>query len=542
MTFPFMLPASAGKSLTRPRLHPMLPHPTFPQSEIIMALSKLAGSTALFLVLGATVARAEVTPEEIWQNWQDSAVAMGQTMTAASATRDGDTLLVQGIAIAATDPQVAVSGSIDEMSFTDNGDGTVEITMSDSYDIDMTFPADAAVAGSTPTTVTITVANPGLVTTASGTAAATSYEFEGPSLSVTLSSIEGVDAAKVDATAEVTMTGISGSYLVEGEGDARAIASDFAAATLAVNVAGTDSTTGSDVKITAAMADVAGSTTGNFLGAEMMKDMSAALKAGFSLDMAFAYGLTSYDVAVMEAGAPTTIKGGAAGGEFTFGMNGTRMEYASTGKGINIAVSSPDIPFPELKLSYAESGFHFLLPIAKSDTPADFIALAKIIDLSISEEIWGMIDPGAALPHDPATLVIDTKGTATITTDMMNDAEMATMGDAPPGMMNSIELTELHAKIAGAELTGTGSFTFDNTDLTTFPGVPAPTGKLDLTLLGGNALLDKLVGMGILSEDDAMGARMGIAMLANSDPAADKLTTALEFKDKGFFANGQQLQ
>ena len=450
--------------------------------------------------------------------------------------------MVEGIEISASGPDASVSSTLDEISFTDNGDGTVEITMSDRYDIDMTFPADTTVAGSTPTSVTITVANPGLVITASGTAAATSYEFEGPSLSVTLTSLEGPDAENVKATAEVTLTEVSGSYLVEGEGEAQAIASEFAAASLAVNIAGKDSSNGSDVKVTASMADVEGSTTGNFLGAEMMKDMSAALKAGFSMDMAFAYGLTSYDVAVMDAGKPTTIKGGAAGGEFTFGMNGTRMEYASAGKGINIAVASPDIPFPEVKLSYAESAFHFLMPIAKSDTPADFAALVKIVDLAISEEIWGMIDPAAALPHDPATLVIDSKGTATITTDMMNEAEMMAMGEAPPGMLNSIDLTTLHARIAGAELTGKGSFTFDNSDMTTFAGVPAPTGKLELVLLGGNTLLDKLVGMGILSEDDAMSARMGIAMLANSDPAADKLTTVLEFKNKGFFANGQQLQ
>ena len=153
-----------------------------------------------------------------------------------------------------------------------------------------------------------------------------------------------------------------------------------------------------------------------------------------------------------------------------------------------------------------------------------------------------MIDPGAALPHDPATLVIDSKGTATITSDMMNDTEMAIIGEAPPGLLNSFDLTELHAKILGAELTGKGSFTFDNADMTTFDGMPAPTGSLELALIGGNALLDKLVGMGLLSEDDAMGARMGVAMLANSDPASDTLTTLLEFKDKGFFANGQQLQ
>ena len=56
-----------------------------------MVLSKLAGSTAVVLALAATVARADVTPEEVWQNWQDSYAAMGQTMTAARAARDGDT-------------------------------------------------------------------------------------------------------------------------------------------------------------------------------------------------------------------------------------------------------------------------------------------------------------------------------------------------------------------------------------------------------------------------------------------------------------------
>ena len=115
----------------------------------------------------------------------------------------------------------------------------------------------------------------------------------------------------------------------------------------------------------------------------MMHDLSAALKAGFSVDMDFGYGQTSYDVKVIEAGQPTTIKGGATGGEMTFGMNGTRMEYASSGKGINLAMSSPDIPFPEVKLSYAESAFRFLMPVAKSDTPADFSMLAKIVDLAI---------------------------------------------------------------------------------------------------------------------------------------------------------------
>ena len=82
----------------------------------------------------------------------------------------------------------------------------------------------------------------------------------------------------------------------------------------------------------------------------------------------------------------------------------------------------------------------------------------------------------------------------------------------------------------------------DNSDMTTYDGMPAPTGKLDLKLVGGNALLDKLVALGVVSQDEAMGARMMVAMFAKSSGGGDELTSQLEFKDKHFYANGQQLQ
>jgi hypothetical protein len=98
-------------------------------------------------------------------------------------------------------------------------------------------------------------------------------------------------------------------------------------------------------------------------------------------------------------------------------------------------------------------------------------------------------------------------------------------------------------KAAGAEVTGKGAFTFDNSDTTTFPGVPLPTGQLDLKLVGANGLLDKLVQMGLLPADQAMGARMMMGLFAKTvEGSDDTLTSTLEFKDKGFFANGQRLQ
>ena len=93
-----------------------------------------------------------------------------------------------------------------------------------------------------------------------------------------------------------------------------------------------------------------------------------------------------------------------------------------------------------------------------------------------------------------------------------------------------------------ARLSGAGSFTFDNTDMVTFNGVPRPEGALDLRLEGANALLDKLVAMGLLPQEQAMGARMMMGLFGVPE-GDDTLTSKIEVNAEGhLLANGQRLQ
>ena len=87
-------------------------------------------------------------------------------------------------------------------------------------------------------------------------------------------------------------------------------------------------------------------------------------------------------------------------------------------------------------------------------------------------------------------------------------------------------------------------FTFDNDNLETFDGLPAPTGEIDLTLVGGNALLDTLVAMGIVPEDQAMGARMMMGLFMRPGDGEDELVTKIEVDGAtgAISANGQRLQ
>lgn len=517
-----------------------------------MLLRKLAGSTAVALSLSAP-AFADVTPEQVWENWQAYAASNGQTVTTESVERDGDTLVVTGMKLAIAQEGLTGSGTIAEMRFQDKGDGTVQVSMSESYPIELTV--DPEEEGAEPTTISIEIQQPGLAVVASGDVAETSYDFTAPEVTVALKSIEGVDVEAVDLTAQAALANVAGKYIITaGEGDKSALNSSFSAESMTITVDATDPDPSpaegemaggpATVKFNMAMADITGTTNGSLLGAASMvdmSDMSAALAAGFATDGTLTTGLTTYDMEVTDARGPTKITGQAATNTIGFALDATKLSYSVGSTATTLSMTAPDIPFPQVNLAYAEAAFNFLMPVSPSDQPSDFAFLTKIVDLTISDEIWAIFDPTSQLPRDPATLVIDTKGTAKLTANLMDPDAMAALGDQPPGELNSLDITELRAKIAGAELTGNGALTFDNTDLVTYGGMPAPTGKIDLKLVGGNTLMDKLVAMGLLPEDQVMGFRMMLSMFANAT-GEDELTSTLEFKDGGFFANGQQLQ
>ena len=166
--------------------------------------------------------------------------------------------------------------------------------------------------------------------------------------------------------------------------------------------------------------------------------------------------------------------------------------------------------------------------------------MLNLSGLEVSDFIWAMIDSAATLPHDPATLLVRLTGQAKMLVNLTDP--IASAGVDMPAELHALNIDELRLSIAGAELTGAGGFTFDNTDTTTFDGLPAPDGTVDLQLVGGNGLLDKLVQMGLVPQDQAMGARMIIGLFSTpSDP--DTLNTQITVTPDGAIsANGQRIQ
>ena len=496
---------------------------------------KLLGTTACVALLAGNAALADVTPQEVWENWKALSESYGQTLTVASEETDGDTLTVSGLVTTSEQNGAKATVTIEEVNFTDGGDGTVTVTMSDAMTMEMTT---AAAADMPAVTTKVSMTAPGLETTVSGDASEMTYDFVGDSATIKLDGIEG-EKAPTDLALEFVVAKLAGQYVIGGT-ETKTMASDFSAESAVMKVSGTNPEDGGKVAGTVNMAGLTGTSESTLTGD--MADLAAALKAGTAMTGNFGYESASFDFAVTDASGETKASGTNAGGELNFAMDAAKLAYGGAAKDASFTISGGQIPFPQVNLAYKEGAFNLLMPVGKSDTPSDFGFMMKLADLTISDDIWNMIDPGKQLPRDPMTVHLDTTGKVKMTVDLMDETAMAGMQGAP-GELHALDIKALQVKLAGADVTGTGALTFDNTDTTTFGGVPAPTGSIDLKAVGVNGLLDKLMAMGLVPEDQMMGARMMLGMFAKVvEGEPDTMTSNVEFKDKGLFVNGMQLQ
>jgi hypothetical protein len=498
----------------------------------------LTCSSAIGLVFLASAASADVTPQEVWASWQAMATSAGQELTVGNTTESGDAVEVTDLAITYKD-QMGGSASVtfDRLVFTDNGDGTVTVAMPESYPLQMAFPK----SDDGPGAIKLTVAQPGAVIVAGGSATDTSYQISAPTMTVTLDEVTDEAGKVLDTEASMVMTEVAGGYLVTKTGETMGLDSTLGAKSAVLNLSGGADDGGGTGTVSVSFADLTMATKGNFLSPEMMANMAAALNGGFTMESSFSFGAMAMDVDVTDPSGPTKMVATATGGSFVLALDKTRLNYGTALNGAKFTVSGAEIPFPQVDVAFAESAFNVDMPVSKSDSPQDFAFLTKVVDFTVSEDVWGLFDPAGTLARDPATLIVDLKGQGFWKQDIM-DPSLQMEGAQPPGELHSLDLMQVLAKAAGAEVSATGGLTFDNTDMSTFEGVPRPDGKVTVNIKGVTKLIDNLIAMGMLGEDEAMGFRMGLAMVAKPGTGPDELVSEIEFKDGGLFTNGMRMR
>jgi hypothetical protein len=225
-----------------------------------------------------------------------------------------------------------------------------------------------------------------------------------------------------------------------------------------------------------------------------------------------------------------------------FSATGLTISGGATAVGVEMPATA-FVPVP-INVTLGGVTGNFALPINASDRAADAVYQMSLTDLALNEDLWATFDPMKFLPRDPLSFTIDLTGRVVLLTDLLDIGALTADVNAQrmPVTMQDVIINDLSATGLGATLTGSGDFTLDITDTTTYDGFPRPIGQATATVTGVNGLLDKLISTGLLSTDDAMSGRLMLGMFARV-VAPDQLTSTIEFTPDGqIIANGQRIK
>jgi hypothetical protein len=505
--------------------------------------SKIYCASTLSILLGTTSAFADVTNADVWGNWQSYWESMGYSVTAKEAATDGVLMvtdLEMYMVLESSDEDISMT--MPSLTLTEQGDGSVKIATPPLSQVTLKM----ALQTGEQIDALIGYAQDGLDMIATGENGDFEYNYSADAINLSLEklTVDGAEIGSDIAKGVIGLEDISGKTSITG-GELRNLAQVLNATAMTYDMMFSDPDSGGTAKLSGGLQNLTSDGTSRFpVSGVNMQDMGAMIASGFSANGTFTYQAGNMNMAFDGPDGAGTASTSSTGGaiEYALGADGLNYDVSKTGLAINALV--PNVPLP-IVLNMALAKFNFAMPIQKSDEEQDFAFGFTMGDFTVSDMLWGMLDPSAQLSRDPATIALDLTGKAKVLFDFMNPDQTAALESSgtAPGELNALTLKNLVVDAVGARLTGTGDFTFDNSDMVSFDGMPRPTGAVDLKLVGGNGLLDKLVKMGMLPQEQAMGARMMMGLFAVAGTEPDTLNSKLEINDEGHvLANGQRIQ
>ncbi len=494
-------------------------------------------AAALFCVGSA---QADVTAQDVWGDWQAYMTGVGYTMTATE-SRSGDTLTIQDIVMTA--PELEDGSSMvmrfGGIAFRENGDGSVNVLYPERTPLKI--EVEDASDGDLDIDMEVRTSGMNMVVTGVPTDMTNTYAAETLEMVLTGLTVDGEDMDLEDVTGRLMLSDLSGTTQ-STVGGKRVYDQKMLAAKTSYEIQFADAADTGTLAFNGDLDDL--TFEGNSalpLAVVQASDFSALLTAGMTADGRFLYSGGSSSLRILKDGKTRDLETSSEGGTLNVGMTAEGLEYSGTQESLKVLIADSELPLP-LNFDMVKAAFNLAMPVQKSEDAQDFALGFAFNDFSMSEALWSMFDPGQQLPRDPATVVIDLAGKARLLFDILDpsSADLVRDPSMTPAEIDSVEINRLQISLAGAELTGDGAFTFDNS---AEAGPPKPSGAADLRLSGANALLDSLVGIGLLPEDQAMGARMMMGLLAVPGDDPDTLTSKIEINDQGHvLANGQRIQ
>ncbi|MGR3761453.1 DUF2125 domain-containing protein [Roseobacteraceae bacterium NS-SX3] len=505
-----------------------------------VSLARGCGAAAV-LVLSAQSALADVSAQEVWAEWKSYLTGTGYEVSGTE-TLSGGTLTVSGVSMTALLPEDDISAvvTLPEIMLEENGDGTVNVTLPKEFPTTVTFDEDGQTGS-----VELVYSHDGSPILVSGDPDRMVFDYASALIKLALGEI---DVPEEDIPADAVKLAVSLSDVVAKSdmqiSGLRSYDQSMTASALTYEFAAQDPEGEGGATLLGALNGLRFTGSGTIPEASGSPDMAAMLNAGFAFDGTFAYDSGNTAVSGSEGKETFAFNSTSQGGTIAVLMDKSRLSYDVSQRDTVLNIAGSDIPFP-VALSMAEAAFKLAMPVTQSEDEQDFSLGITLRDFAVPDMLWSVFDPKGVLPHDPATLVLDLAGKGKLLFDLFDPEAMESVeeGKQEPGELNALTVKQLMVSAAGAKLTGTGDFTFNNEDLKSFDGMPAPSGVANLQLTGANTLLDKLTEMGLMTENDAMGARMMMGMFAVPGEGDDTLNSEIEIKEDGsILANGQRLK
>lgn len=530
---------------------------------------RLTSSTLALLALTAP-ALADVSPAETWQSWVDYYKANGYTVTEGSREDAGATLTLKDVTFAFDPANDAgkVELKVPQVTLVQTGDGGVRTTLADT----LTGSIDSKDEEGEPVAVALTANIPGNETVSTGSAADMTHKGTFPQITLTIDSIKTKDAT-MEKPLTLTVTNAAGQQR-NVSGSTLHITSTMTAEKADAVL---DVKEEKDGKPTAVKANLSIGGLGGDVdmelptGVNVANDIDAAIKAGMSVKgkMRVANLTGAFDASGkdgekdIKADGKFDQKGLSA--EVALSRDG--LSYQADSDGLNVTVNTAQAPIP-LNYALQNASFGLLVPVLKSDAPAPFKFAYSLGGVTLGDPIWDLFDKGRKLSRDPASLDVDVTGMLKVNVDLFDAAAMKAMeearsageadgtapaADAKPGetaaapaagtpaepvIPTQVAINKVALSAVGAKVDASGELTIPE------GGKTDPVGHVNARLEGVNALIDTLVGMGLLNADEVGGYRMMLAMIAKPAPeGGDALVSDIEFKEGGqVFANGQQVK
>jgi hypothetical protein len=493
---------------------------------------------ATLFTLPASVGFADVSPQQVWENWQLFGSSMGQSYTA-QLDQQGDTLIARDVMIGMSgfaDDLVTLQGHFPSVQFKTMKRGQVEITFPEAGTYTSTITGNPTF-GIAPFDIrnTVTIGN---TIIASGTPDEITYTAKSGTVTYTTDK-QIKDGVALVPEQIVSILGLEGEFKATQEDDQLISHMNLTAEAMSVSSSGTtdEITMQSDYKAAPV------SLTADFTNMTAALEDQASFLKSLQGTAHYSFGNTTFESTTGDAAKTLHITGETQDTSVMTSLLDGTLSYTGSSAKTEVVLDGSAVPFPQLDFGLETAEIGFTTPfLASPDAKPIGIQLA-LENLRLPEIAWMMLDASGQLPHDPATVRLDLTGTVVSGVDLMNPQSfMDTSSGTLPFNPIDLVLNEIFLSVGGATLSGNGEATFVDGLSLSNSKMPLKTASATLALNGGTALIDTLAQTGLVAPQLSTTAKMLLGIFARPGDGPDSYVTDIELKEGApLTLNGQQL-